>query len=134
MSQNAKGVLRHELCLFVNRWPNSITMYRSQTRFPTRLPFPTSSCASATISQLFGSKAGRRQVRTMSTCRDSSPTCLRDLLSTQNVASCPQTRAKFSKARSKTRSATRSDCNLDSVIEFGLYIINSFHWSSILFN
>jgi len=53
---------------FANMRPNSITLSRSQTWFPTWLS--TSSCGSASLRpacDYFGSKAGRKQVRAIST-------------------------------------------------------------------
>jgi len=56
---------------YVKLGPNSITLSRSQTRFPIRFP---RSCGSATSWQpdrnFIGSKAGRRQVPAISTYRD----------------------------------------------------------------
>ena len=108
--------------------PNSITLSRSQawsqTQFLTRLP--TSSCGSATSSRpvrdFFGSKAGRRQVRAISTCRDSS-----NLVADRIVAGF---RPAFDRPATRTRHAHAGlrpgrrpgYLRLDSVIEFGLYL------------
>jgi len=122
----------------------STTKGQTALRYPGRRPgrrpgfrpcrFPTSSCESTTSSRLFGLKAGRRQVRAISTRRDSS-----NLVADRFAAGF---RPAFDRPATRTwhahaglRPGRRPGLRLDSVMEFGLNRISGVqpHWSNRLF-
>jgi len=86
--------------------------FHSQTWSQTR--FPTTSYGSATSSRLFGSKAGRRLIRAISTCPDSpnqSATCFRSKKSRKLVTERHQL---------VDSQVGNQVCDLDIVMEFGV--------------